>query len=151
MKDKNSELELKIQLKRLGGEGFKAENRELNQQVEGQLARLDPGNKTDKKKIDALNKDKAALEERIAKIDAVLKTINGQLTDDEAKALILKKLYDIASTELERYLNAEMRHLVFGVENLWSKYAASGQALEEGREATLKMLDGFLSDLGYLR
>ena len=85
MKDKNSELELKIQLKRLGGEGFKAENRELNQQVEGQLARLDPGNKTDKKKIDALNRDKAALEQRIAKIDAVLKTINGQLTDDEAK------------------------------------------------------------------
>ena len=85
LKDKNSELELKIQLKRLGGEGFKAENRELNQQVKAQLARLDPGNKTDKKKIDALNKDKAALEERIAKIDAVLETINGRLTDDEAK------------------------------------------------------------------
>ena len=131
MKDKNSGLELKIQLKRLGGEGFKAENRELNQQVESQLARLDPGNKTDKKKIDALNKDKAALEERIAKIDAVLKTINGQLTDDEAKYLILKKLYDIASTELERYLNAEMRHLVSGVENLWNKYALSSQKMEQ--------------------
>ena len=130
MKDKNSGLELKIQLKRLGGEGFKAENRELIQQVESQLARLDPSNKTDKKKIDALNKDKAALEERIAKIDAVLKTINGQLTDEEAKYLILKKLYDIASTELERYLNAEKRGLVLGVEDLWDKYAVSSRELE---------------------
>ncbi len=151
LKDKNSELELKIQLKRLGGEGFKAENRELNQQVEGQLARLDPGNKTDKKKIDALNRDKAALEQRIAKIDAVLKIINGRLTDDEAKGLILKKLYDIASTELERYLNAEMRHLVSGVENLWSKYALSSQKMEEARDKTLKELNEFLSGLEYLK
>ena len=150
LKDKNSGLKLKIQLKRLGGEGFKAENRELNQQVESQLAKLDTGNKTDKKKIDALNKDKAALEERIAKIDAVLETINGQLTDDEAKQLILKKLYDIASTELERYLNAEMRHLVSGVENLWNKYAVSGRELEHKREATIKTLDGYLSELGVL-
>ncbi len=151
LKDKTSELELKVQLKRLGGEGFKAENRELNQQVKAQLARLDPGNKTDKKKIDALNKDKAALEERIAKIDAVLETINGRLTDDEAKHLILKKLYDIASTELERYLNTEMRHLVSGVENLWSKYAVSTQEMEQSRVFTQDRLDGFLEGLGYLK
>ena len=43
----------------------------------------------------------------------MLDTINGQLTDDEAKHLILKKLYDIANTELERYLNAELRQLGF--------------------------------------
>ena len=149
LKDKNSELELKIQLKRLGGEGFKAENRELIKQVEGQLARLDPGNKTDKKKIDVLNRDKAALEQRIAKIDAVLKTINGQLTDEEAKYLILKKLYDLARTKLERYLNAEMRHLVSGVENLWNKYATSGQKMEQSRVEIVDHLDGFLNGLGY--
>ena len=149
LKDKTSELELKIQLKRLGGEGFKAENRELNQQVKAQLAKLDTGNKTDKKKIDALNKDKAALEERIAKIDAVLETINGRLTDDEAKHLILKKLYDIASTELERYLNTEKRGLVLGVEDLWDKYAVSSRELEHKRETTIKTLDGYLRSLGY--
>ena len=42
LKDKNSELELKIQLKQLGGEGFKAGRRELLQQVESQLAKPDP-------------------------------------------------------------------------------------------------------------
>ena len=130
LKDKTNELELKVQLKRLGGEGFTAENKTLIRQVEAQLAKLDPHNKTDKKKINALNKDKAALQARIAKTDALLEAINGQLTKDEAKRLILKKLYDIASAELERYLNAEMRDLVSGVENLWDKYAVSGRDME---------------------
>ena len=112
LKVKTSELELKVQLKRLGGERFKTESQELIQQVESQLAKLDLGDKTDKKKFDALIKDKVELEKCIAKTDVMLDTIKGQLTDDEAKLLILKKLYDIANTELERYLNAEMRRLV---------------------------------------
>ena len=147
LKDKNSELEDKLRLKRLGSEGFKNESQELIQQIEIQL--VDPMNNTDKRKINALNKDKAALEERIAKTNTVLETIGGQLTDDEAKLLILKKLYDIVSTELERYLNAEMRHLISGVENLWSKYAVSGREMEKARGATLHKLNKFMSSLGY--
>ena len=150
LKDKTDELELKVQLKRLGGEGFKAESQELLQQDEEQLATLDPGDKTDKSKINALNKDKAVLEERIAKTDAILEAINGQLTDAEAKHLILKKLYDIASTELERYLNAEMRHLISGAGNLWSKYAISSQRMEEARDETLGQLNTLLRSLRYL-
>ena len=151
LKDKTSELELKVQLKRLGGEGFKTESQELIQQVESQLVKLDPGNKTDKKKINALNKDKAALEQRIAKTDAVLAAIGGQLTDDEAKHLILKKLYDIANTELERYLNAEMRRLVSRVENLWAKYAVSTQEMEQSHVSTQERLYRFLEGLGYMK
>ena len=151
LKDKTNELELKVQLKRLGGEGFTAENKTLIRQVEAQLAKLDPHDKTDKKKINALNKDKAALQARIAKTDALLEAINGQLTKDEAKRLILKKLYDIASAELERYLNAEMRDLVSGVENLWSKYATSSRKMESEREETLSTLNDLLNGLGYLK
>ena len=58
---------------------------------------LDPDNKDDKKKIAALNKDKAALEARLAKTDALLTAIGGQLTEEEARRLILKKLYDLAA------------------------------------------------------
>ena len=151
LKDKNRELENKLQLKRLGGEGFKIENQELIQQIESQLPLLDPNNKADKRKINALNRDKALLEERIVNARAALETIGGRLTGDEAKDFILKKLYDIVNTELERYLNSEMRSLISGIENLWSKYALSSQALKEEQEATLKTLDGFMSDLGYLR
>ena len=150
LKDKNNELEDKLQLKRLGSEGFKNENQELIQQIEIQLALLDPGNNTDKRKINALNKDKAALEERTAKTNAALEAIGGQLTDDEAKHLILKKLYDIVSTELERYLNAEMRHLISGVETLWNKYSSSTQKMEEARDKTLGQLNILLRGLRYL-
>ena len=109
-----------------------------------------PQNKDDKKKITALNKDKAALEARLAKTDALLAAIGGQLTEEEARRLILKKLYDLASNELNRYLNAEKRGLIAAVENLWDKYAVSSRELERERAETLKKLNGFLEDLGYL-
>ena len=73
------------------------------------------------------------------------------LTDEEAKTLILKKLHDVASSELDRYLNAANRHLIQSVENLWEKYAVSSRALESERTETLKTLNGFLTGLGYLK
>ncbi len=150
LKTKADELELKLQLKRLGGDEFKAESKELIQQVDAQLANLDNGNKDDKKKIVVLNKDKTVLEERMAKTDAILAVIGGQFTEEDARRLILKKLYDLANTELNRYLNAEKRGLVQVVENLWDKYAVSSRELELERSETMKSLDGFLQGLGYI-
>jgi type I restriction enzyme M protein len=134
---------------RVGGYDFKAESQELIEQVESRLADLDPKDKSDKRKITALNKDREALMARIATTDALLAEVGGQIAEDEAKRLILKKLYDIANAELERYLNAEKRLLVRDVENLWDKYAVSSRVLEAEREATLKTLDGFMGRLGY--
>ena len=150
LKTKADELELKLQLKRLGGDEFKAESQELIQQVDTQLANLESTNKDDKKKIAALNKDKATLEERLAKTDGIIAVIGGQLTEEEARRLILKKLYDLANNEQNRYLNAEKRGLIQVVENLWDKYALSSRELESERRETLKALDGFLQGLGYI-
>jgi type I restriction enzyme M protein len=150
LKTKTDELALKLQLKRLGGDEFKAESLELIQQVAAQLADLDPGKKTDKRKIAALNKDKAALKARLAKTDGILTAIGGKLTAAEARELILKKLYNLVSNELNRYLNAEKRRLIAVVENLWDKYAVSSRELENQRVVTLKTLDGFLKGLGYI-
>jgi type I restriction enzyme M protein len=150
LKEKTTELELKLEIKRLGAEGFTDENRELIRQVDKQMAELDAGNKTDKKKITALQKDKAALEARIARTETLLAESGGQLTVEEAKRLILKKLYDIAGRELDRYLSAEKRALIQGVENLWNKYAISSQKLEQRRRKTLEELNGFLEGLGYV-
>jgi type I restriction enzyme M protein len=150
LKAKTDELDHKLQLKRLGGDEFKAESNELIAQVEAQLAELDPGNKTDKKKINPLNKDKSVLVARLAKTDGLMEEIGGQLIEEQAKRLILKKLYDIANAELNRYLNAEKRALIAVVEKLWDKYAVSSRALEQARGDTLKVLDGFLEGLGYL-
>ena len=144
------ELELKIQLKRLGGDEFKAENLQLLTQVDAQLATLNADNKEEKKKITALEKDKVALKARIAKTDSLLSKIGGQLIEEEARTLILRKLYDLVNDELNRYLNAEKRRLVQVVENLSDKYAVSSRTLESNRTDTLVTLNGFLAGLGYM-
>lgn len=64
--------------------------------------------------------------------------------------LILKKIYDIARAELDRYLHVEKHVLVRGVENLWEKYAVAADALEEQRVATLDTMGDFLTRLGYV-
>lgn len=150
LKEKQNELELKLTLKRIGGDEAKAETNELIEQVKALLIGLNPQVKEDKKKITALTKDKAALELRLSRIDGVLATIGGQMSEEEAKRLILKKLYDLANRELQRYLNAEKRALVGIIENLWDKYSVSSRVLEAEREKTLAALNGFLAGLGYL-
>ena len=144
------ELAFKLQLKRIGGEDFKAESQQLLLKATARIATLDAARKEDKKELTALQKDQAALKARLAKTDAVLASIGGQLTEAEAKTLILKKLHDLATFELNRYLNAEKRRLIQTVENLWDKYAVSSRALEAERSDTLLALDGFLTGLGYL-
>jgi type I restriction enzyme M protein len=150
LREKQSELELKLTLKRIGGDEAKAETNELIEQVKALLAGLNPQLKEDKKKITALAKDKAALELRLSRIDGVLAAIGGQMSEEEAKLLILKKLYDLATSELHRYLNTEKRALVGIIENLWDKYAVSSRVLEAEREKTQSALNGFLAGLGYL-
>jgi type I restriction enzyme M protein len=151
LKTKTDELALKLELKRLGGDDFKAENLELIKQVDGRIADLDPKDKADKRKITALKKDKAALEARIARTDTLLVEIGGQITPEQARQLILTKIYDIAYSELNRYLNAEKRAMVGGVENLWDKYAVSNEKMESDRSSTAGELEGFLKALGYIR
>ena len=150
LKEKTAELKLKLQFKRGGSQDYQAETRALIKQVDARLADLDPQDKADKKKITALNNDKKALAKRIAHADALLAQIDGQLSEEKARELILAKLYDIAHAELERYLNAEKRNLVLGIENLWDKYAVSSRALEAERDATLKKLNDHLRRLSYV-
>lgn len=150
LKSKTDELEFKIQLKRLGGDEFKAESREMILQVNSQLAKLDQKNKDDKKKITALNKDKATLQARIAKTDGTLVTIGGQLIEEDAQRLILKKLYNLVDNELNRYLNAEKQGLFQVIEKLWDKYAVSSSKLENERNKTLKKVEEFLKGLSYV-
>jgi type I restriction enzyme M protein len=107
--------------------------------------------KAAKKEFTALQKDAAALTARLAKTDALFARIGGKLTDEEAKTLILKKLHDLATHELNRYLNAAKRQIIQSVEMLWDKYAVSSRALETERTETLTALDGFLTELGYLK
>ena len=128
----------------------KAESQQLLATIKAQLATLSEAKKEEKKQITALRKDQTALTARVQRADQLLADIGGQLTDEQAKTLILKKLHDLATAELHRYLNAEKRQLIAALENLWSKYAVSSKALEDERSKTLKTLDAFMAGLGYL-
>jgi len=150
LKLKQDELELKLILKRIGGDEAKAETQGLIAQATAAMAGLNPAVMEEKKKLNAFQKDKTALALRLTRIDGVLAAIDGQISEADAKRLILKKLHDVANKELLRYLNAEKRALVAVVENLWDKYAVSSQALETGRESTLSELNGYLVGLGYI-
>ncbi|MGK2934657.1 MAG: type I restriction-modification system subunit M [Gemmatimonadaceae bacterium] len=149
LKAKADERELKLQLKRVGGDDFKYENRELIKQVDAQLAAIDPNDKIASRSIAALSKDRGTIIARIAKADATLAEIGGQLSEEDARRLILKKIYDIARRELDRYLNGEKRVLIHALENLWDKYAVSDRELQTAQRATVGSLNDFLRGLGY--
>ena len=148
-KQKQAELEFKLELKRLGADDFKTETQELIAQADARLVELNPKKKVDNKTVAALDKDKEALNARLVQVDAVLKAIGGQISEADARRLILKKIYDIARAELDRYLTTEKRVLVRAVEKLWEKYAVSVDSMNADRAVTLETLDAFLCGLGY--
>ena len=149
LKERVAELEFKLELKRLGADDFKAETEALIAQADARLAGLDPRKQADKKTITALDKDKEALNARLARTDAVLEAIGGQISEADARRLILKKICDIARAELDRYVNAEKRVLVRAIESLWEKYAVSLTRLEAARSDSMASLSTFLGNLGY--
>ena len=149
-KAKCTELSEKLELKRSGGDAYKAEQRAQITQIEQRIAKLDANKPAELKQFAALAGDKEALQVRIARTDALLAAIGGQLAEEEARKLILKKIDDLIRAELARYLNAEKRALIASVENLWGKYAVSRRTLEKERVETLTVLDGMMAGLGYL-
>lgn len=149
IKAKQFELEVKLSLKRIGVEDEKVANNRLMAQADEQISRLDPENKEEKRKINALEKDKKILEERLSHVNNLMEAIGKQLTDEECKRLILKKLYNLMDKELSRYLNTAKRVLIGIIENLWDKYAVSNRELEAERERILVDLNEFLGQLGY--
>ncbi|TWT96913.1 putative type I restriction enzymeP M protein [Botrimarina colliarenosi] len=102
------------------------------------------------KRYNALKKDQEALQDRLNATDDICSEIGGQLTENEAKHLILKKLYDAEHGQLTRYLNTEKRVLMEAVENLWDKYAISIRQLEDLRAETLGTLNEYLKGLSYV-
>jgi len=72
------------------------------------------------------------------------------LSETEAKTLILKKLHDLVSNESDRYINTQVRQLVFIFENLWDKYSQPLQTIKAQRNGLLRKLDRHFEELGYV-
>ena len=151
LKKEAAALERKLELKRRGAGEFKAETQALIAQGDRRLAGLDPDKRADKKTITKLHKDMESLSAQLAWADTVLEAIGGQIGEADARRLILRKIYNIAHAELDRYFNAEKRVLVRAAENLWEKYATAANELDERRATTLTTMGDLLEGLGYLR
>lgn len=155
--DKLLDLGRKINIKCYGIEDEKEELRGMLKGKQDELGQLQCNLPTEKKE---LTKRKTAIkkctetitkiQERMAGLEGFLTSIGGIITDEEAKTLILQKHNNLVQQELLKYLNAEKRKLIAGIEKLWDKYAVSSQALENERTDTLNELNGFLTELKYL-
>jgi type I restriction enzyme M protein len=152
LKEKQFELELKLVLKRYGPEDESAEARRLLTQAAAELAGLEAIAKPDaeqKKKINALKRDRKVLQERIDGLARLANQVGGVIAEAEARALILRKHHDLVAEQLERYLGAEKRALLQVFEGLWVKYAASLQDIDASRMRTAQQLDTYLTRLSY--
>ncbi len=72
-------------------------------------------------------------------------------TEEEAKELILKKLFDGIKAEMERYLNAEKKKIVSIFEKLWDKYQVPLTKITDERDQAVAELNEYLKKLSYLK
>ena len=159
IEEQEDELTRKINYKRFGIEEAKEEYRALIEQVQGEIKKLDSAiaataDKKEKQKMQnrhkRLESDYHKLQEKTKGLVDFLSSIGGVITEAEAKELILQKHNRLVQQELFKYLNAEKRKLIAGIEKLWDKYAVSSALLEKERGGTLATLNKFLTELNYL-
>jgi hypothetical protein len=160
-------LRLKIELKLYGPDDRIEEIKVLLNQAENELASLGgpppqkaarrskgqpkPGKdeKENLRKRGALTAGISTLKERIAHYSTLMTQIGGVISSEDARELILQKHHDLVAGHLQRYLQAEERSLYHIFENVFIKYNASAAQMEISRNATLSILNGFVTRLGY--
>jgi type I restriction enzyme M protein len=158
LKELEYELDKKIEFKMYGVGDEKENFVNLLMQNKKQIEELETsGEPIEKKQKNAYNKtlknlkeDNAKIEERLKGLYDYLQSIGGVITAEECKTLILQKHNNLIQQELMKYLNAEKRKLIAGIEKLWDKYAIPSRTLEEKRQQTLIELNKNLNELKYL-
>jgi type I restriction enzyme M protein len=137
-------LELKLELKRFGRDDAVREAESMLAQAQAQLA-----DTTEPKKVNAIERDMAKLLVRIAATDKLIDEIGGMITEPQCRDLILKKHYNLVSTELNTYTNSELKNVLESLSNLESKYKISlGELIAQSAQVRTQM-DEVLESLGY--
>nr|MBC8554646.1 type I restriction-modification system subunit M [Candidatus Brocadiales bacterium] len=72
-----------------------------------------------------------------------------KITPEEAKELILNRWNRTLHQTVNSYLQAHSRHLLQNIENLWEKYTTTLNSILSEREEETKLLNAFLTELGY--
>jgi type I restriction enzyme M protein len=146
LKQKQEELEFKVQIKKFGVDEYKAEWTKLLRQISEELTKLP---EIEKKKRKGLEKDRTILTAKLSILDTKLSEVGGMITEAEAKDLILQKHHNLVLEQLDRYLNAEKRAMLTAFEQLFDKYSVSAEQLRDEYERTLAEVDNFLDQMNY--
>jgi type I restriction enzyme M protein len=97
----------------------------------------------------ALKKQRKTLKDKEKEIEDRIKGKREDLTEEEAKELLLEMFYMQIKKQLEKYLNTEKKELVKIFEKLWDKYRVPLVLLKEERDEEVRELDEFLTKLRY--
>lgn len=105
------------------------------------------------KKIKELKSEKSktakALKKAQVELQEKIDAIRERLTAGQCEALVMELLREGFTTELEKYLAAEVDKTAKAVTRLWEKYAVSAETLTSKRKTAEDKLDNFLRRLGY--
>ena len=158
VKELLADLEKKIEYKRYGVDDEKAD---ISNLLAHTLKRIDELEKQGEplalkekpaftKMLNALKADSLKMNVKLKGLDSFLESIGGMITSEECKTLILQKHNNLVQQELLKYLNAEKRKMIAGIEKLWDKYKLTSKELENKRQDSLDKLNQFLTELNYL-
>ncbi len=115
----------------------------------------DNENELTDEELKAAKSERTAAKKKLNKLKAVfverLRNAQLELTDDEARDLVLDLLKRDLAEQLDRRVASHQDRVVATVENWWNKYAANLRTIEGARDAAHSRLDGSLADLGYAR
>ncbi len=157
LNEKLIDLDRKINIKCYGIEEEGDELLKIIAAKQNELIELNKDTPTEKKesvkRAAAIKKCVASIaqmQEKAKGLNLFLENIGGIITEEDCKTLILQKHNSLVQQELNKYLNAEKRQLIAGVEKLWDKYNTSSKELELCRTTTLSELNEFLTELNYL-
>ena len=151
---------LKEMVKDLEGMGGSEAGKEIEKykklidDIEGVNKKLNKYKKLLKSKKEELEgvykKDKETKENKKIK-EGKIDIKRESLTEEEAKELIMEKLYLKIYEQFNKYYNVEKKKLISVFEKLWDKYSESLEELRTERDKEVKELDEFLKKLGYMR
>lgn len=112
--------------------------------LEAQLQKLEASDKE-------LKKLKKAVKEKEEELRNKVEEKRQAFTEAEAKELVLSKFYDLARTEMYRYLNSRKKSIVGVFEKLWDKYKTPLEDIARSRGESSADLGRFLKELEYLK
>jgi type I restriction enzyme M protein len=81
--------------------------------------------------------------------DDLVEKARENITDDEARIVIVERLGKVLFESYRQYLAADQRACVAAIESLWRKYAVTAKQIEAERDEAAQALQAFLVELGY--